>query len=95
MLWFSRTQRKKSKERKPTSACQETVIQASVCVFWGIPGWEWLPRFANLEQTCQTLIEAFDGSKKIRDPMVPSVTSRKSKSVASAPELGGAADAHR
>jgi hypothetical protein len=84
MLCFSRTQRKKSKERKPISACQETVIQASICVFWGIPCWEWLPRFANLEQTCQTLIEAFDGPKKIRDPMVPSVTSRESKSVASA-----------
>jgi hypothetical protein len=42
------------------------VIQASLCVFWGIPGWERLPRFTDLEQTCQALIEAFDGSKKIR-----------------------------
>jgi len=32
--------------------------------FLGIPGWERLPRFTDLEQTCQALIEAFDGSKR-------------------------------
>src|ERR1700730_11369653 len=36
--------------------------------FLGIPGWERLPRSPDLEQICQALIKAFDGSKKIRSP---------------------------
>src|SRR5260370_6946784 len=47
---------------------QETVLQAFLCVFWRIPGWERLPGFTDLEQTSQALIQAFDGSKKIPSP---------------------------
>jgi hypothetical protein len=36
--------------------------------FLGIPGWERLPRFTDLEQLSQAPVEAFDGSKKIRSP---------------------------
>src|ERR1700674_5862570 len=36
--------------------------------FPGDSGWERLSRFTNLEHSCQTLIEAFDGSIKIRSP---------------------------
>src|SRR6266403_1999206 len=64
-----------------------------LCVYWGILGRERLPGFTDLEQTCQALIEAFDGSKKIPSPggsaghfMGVQIRSQRLA------ELGGAAD---